>query len=367
MRGRVLIAMSAAALVVTGACGRPLKSTDAGVDGSAGGTGAVAGTGRGGGGGVVGTGTAGVVGTGTAGVVGTGTGGVGMGGTGGSAVAGTGGGAAGSAGTGTGGRGGGGGSAGTGTGSGGGVGSGGAAGAHGVCPSSPPGGHCEPEESNLTCGYPTAICTCLDGTTWNCTVCPVVQPSSGLSCSPPDNQLSCQYGNVTCACNGDSWGCGVCPTAHPQTGMACGNTSFACRYGADACRCGSGGVWECGTVTCPADPEAFLGSCGQIISYTCTYPETKQTCVCDSFATFGRCACPAGDVPPANGSRCAEPVGPCSYPDRFDCVCSERRWRCTQKPCPPSKPSDGSACPAPTSCAYGGTFCACDGTKWSCG
>jgi hypothetical protein len=32
-----------------------------------------------------------------------------------------------------------------------------------------------------------------------------------------------------------------------------------------------------------------------------------------------------------------------------------------------SKPGTGSACAAPLSCMFrDGTFCSCDGTKWSC-
>jgi hypothetical protein len=34
--------------------------------------------------------------------------------------------------------------------------------------------------------------------------------------------------------------------------------------------------------------------------------------------------------------------------------------------CPASKPTAGAACTQVVSCMYSGTFCACDGVKWSC-
>ena len=190
-------------------------------------------------------------------------------------------------------------------------------GSYGVCPATPPLiSACGPEESNLICSYPTVACGCANGTTWSCAACPAALLGPGSLCVSGGlpGQLRCQYGNVTCSCANSSWGCGVCPAAHPQTGAVCGNTSFDCRYGADACRC-SGGVWTCATVTCPADPGAFFGSCSTLTSYVCTYAESKQTCTCDGNNPIGRCSCPAGAEPLASGTRCAATASPCRYAD----------------------------------------------------
>ena len=293
----------------------------------------------------------------TGGAGGRGGAGGGSGGTGGSA------GAGGIAGTG--GIGGAGGSGGTG--GSGGVGGTAAGGTYGDCPATPPLiGDCEPDEANVICSYPTTACVCASGTSWSCAACPAALPAPTSSCASGGlpGQLRCQYGNVTCSCANFSWGCGVCPAAHPQTGAVCGNTTFECRYGADTCRC-SGGVWSCATVTCPADPGAFFGSCNASTSYVCTYPESKQTCTCDGITPFGRCSCPAGAGPLANGSRCAEPVGPCRYTDS-ECTCNQGQWNCVPRPCPESQPTGGAACSSMVSCAYGSTFCSCDGAQWSC-
>jgi hypothetical protein len=219
------------------------------------------------------------------------------------------------------------------------------------------------------CNYPTQSCVCNQGTSWDCYPCPATQPTSSggtFSCSVGGiTSPACQYGNVTCGCVGTGWGCGVCPAAHPRIGDACGNTSFPCRYGDDSCQC-DGGVWSCVTDSCaPATGDPFTNLCNGVSSYTCVYPQLDQTCLCGGGgqSALNSCSCPT--AAPVDGALCIAPTGPCHY-DAADCACNSGHWECTTKVCPAAKPAAGSACSQVLSCMYAGTFCACDGSTWSC-
>jgi hypothetical protein len=250
------------------------------------------------------------------------------------------------------------------------------------CPNAVPSGACSVE--NLVCAYPTQSCVCDSGA-WTCIACPASQPTNFTDADTTilsEHRLSmaCQYGAVTCSYphsmsssnpyDGSQWGCGVCPSAHPANSVSCGNTSFECRYGADACLCdATTGTWKCASPVCDP-PGPNLGTCGVLGHFTCQYPDLDQTCVCGTIRNTRRCSCP--HTQPAQGSACMSyssshgSLTDCTYGDA-QCHCNGAAgWQCTTPQCPTAQPTPGAACTTQLTCSYGSALCACDGTGWSC-
>jgi len=244
-------------------------------------------------------------------------------------------------------------------------------GALAACPEPAPStGDACPGQSFTTCLYATTSCACYpDG--WRCIDCPANQPQPTDHCDtiPATASLTCRYASFTCSCNRNdsmgAWHCGVCPQSHPTAGEACGNSTFECRYDSDICQCDVTGKWKCGTVTCPPDAVYGLGrpsGCAAPGFYTCRYPAEDENCVCGPVGLSYPCSCPTAQ--PADGSHCIASTGDCTYGDTI-CTCAGS-WRCGPRTCPADKPSTGASCTAQLSCTYAGSFCACNGTSWTC-
>jgi len=133
------------------------------------------------------------------------------------------------------------------------------------CPGTAPmdGAMCNSDAAPDDCSYGTSVCECggppmgPEGT-WSCTVCPATPPTTGMACNEDDNGSACPYPGTVCECGGmgggmggaptegDTWQCTVCPALEPMDGSDCdSDVNDECDYDMVTCDCGGDDTWDC--------------------------------------------------------------------------------------------------------------------------